>query len=620
MDNIKQLEELYLLAKESYYTGESELTDDEFDRLEEELISLGSTVVEKVGSTDRNAKFPHLSSMLSLSKIQAKQNYIPVSPVQSWMSKFTNKQFEATPKFDGNAANAIYKKGKLFQVLSRGTGSRGRDYTAKIKHQLPQTISILEDTEIRGEIVIPVSVFNEKYSATAKNPRNYVAGVLNREDNNPVTLQELHFLPVEVRSQVNKETIYHSLNDFLCSDWDGFSIPFYTYTSSELFESTFNLFTNYRLNESPYQLDGFVLKCVESERNIHGENSHDPNWAIAIKFPPKEMVTVIKSISWHFGKTGELTPIAIMDPVDLDGSIVTRASLYNYGFVKKMKVFPGAQVVIAKSGDIIPCIQRVSIPAPDTNFIHPTHCKCGSELKIQGVHLFCDSPSCYLRDYFRVSQGINTIGLDGVGGAMIKQIYEAGFTSAVDILNPEKFNKTALLAKGFKNGKILDNVFSELDKITEVSTVKILLFLGIENMGITTAKQIANYLNDDEYSFSGLEKSVIAGFETGGYKRKLYESAVEQISKFRTVKHFGKEKFENLQGTFEMTGSPKNAGFATKELFLKKAKEMGFSHEGLGKGTTYLLTDDYNSSSSKMAKATKLGVQIISYQDFINLK
>ena len=617
MVNLKELEEIYLQAKESYYSGDPIMTDDEFDRLEEELIANGSTVVEIVGGKERNAKYPHITPMLSLSKIQIRST-IPLSAVQSWMSKFSNKTFEVTPKFDGNAANGIYRNGKLVQILSRGTGNAGRDYTDKIKHQFPKTISILEDTEVRGEIVIKTATFDEKYSQF-KNPRNFVAGILNRDDNNKTVLNDLEFVPVEVRSQVNGKTFYQNLNDFLCTDWRNYTIPYYTYTTADIFENTFNLLTDYRLNKSPYQLDGFVLKCEETERPIHGENSHDPNWAVAIKFPPKEAVTVIEKIAWHYGKTGELTPIAIMKPVDLDGSTVTRASLYNYGYVKKMKVFPGAQVVIAKSGDIIPQIQRVSIPAPDSNFVHPTNCKCGSELEIQGVHLLCVSPTCYLRDYFRLSQGINHLGLDGVGGAMIKQIYDAGYTSAVEILNPEKFNKEILLSKSFKNGKILDNLFTELDKIQEISTIKVLLFLGIEGMGRTIAKQVASYLNGEEYSYSGLERAVTAGFEPGGEKRKMYETAVAEISRFRTVKHFAKEKIANLQGTYEMTGSPKTAGFSKKEEFIKKAKEMGFSHEGLGKGTTYLITDDYNSSSSKMSKATKLGVKIITYTDFLNL-
>jgi len=617
MVNLKELEEIYLQAKEAYYSGEPIMSDDEFDRFEEELIANGSTIVETVGAKDRNAKYPHLTPMLSLSKIQIRSE-IPLSAVVSWMSKFTNRKFEVTPKFDGNAANAIYKNGKLVSVLSRGTGSAGREYIDKIKHNLPKTISILEDTEVRGEICIKHKTFDEKYSQF-KNPRNFVAGVLNREDNKQEILNDLDFIPVEVRSQVNGKTFYQNLNNFLCGDWDGFTIPFYTYTNEKRFTDTVKLYTDYRLNESPYPLDGFVLKCEESERPLHGENSHDPNWAVAIKFPPKEMVTIIEKIVWHYGKTGELTPIAVMKPVDLDGSIVTRASLYNYGYVKKMKVFPGAQVVIAKSGDIIPQVQRVSIPAPESNFVHPTNCKCGAELEIQGVHLLCVSPTCYLKDYFRLAQGINHLGLDGVGGAMIKQIYDAGFISAVEILNPEKFNKEVLLSKGFKNGKTLDNVFTELDKIKEISTVKVLLFLGIESLGRTSSKQVAKYLNGEEYSFFGLEKSVIAGFEEGGIKRKMYQDAVDEISRFRTVKHFRAEKIENLQGTYEMTGSPKTAGFAKKEEFVKKAKEMGFSHEGLGKGTTYLITDDYNSSSSKMAKATKLGVKIITYIDFMKL-
>lgn len=617
MVNLKELEEIYLQAKESYYSGEPIMSDDEFDRLEEELIANGSTIVETVGAKDRNAKFPHLSPMLSLSKIQIRGE-IPFTAVKSWMNKFQNRLFEVTPKFDGNAANAIYKKGKLVSVLSRGTGSAGREYIDKIKHNLPTTISILDDTEVRGEICIKHKTFDEKYSQF-KNPRNFVAGVLNREDNNQQTLTDLDFIPVEVRSQVNSKTVYHNLNDFLCTDWDGYTIPFYTYTNENTFIGTVEIYTNYRLTESPYPLDGFVLKCEESERPLHGENSHDPNWAVAIKFPPKEMVTIIEKIVWHYGKTGELTPIAIMKPVDLDGSTVTRASLYNYGYVKKMKVYPGAQVVIAKSGDIIPQIQRVTIPAPESNFTHPTKCKCGSDLQIQGVHLWCVSSDCYLKDYFRLSQGVNHLGLDGVGGAMINQIYNAGFTSAVEILNPTKFNKEILLAKGFKNGKTLDNVFAELNKITEISTVKVLLFLGIEGMGRTIAKQVAAYLNGEEYSYSGLERAVTIGFEPGGKKREMYEAATLEISQFKNVKHFLKEKLKNLQGTYELTGSPKSAGFKTKEEFIQTAKEMGFSHEGLSKDTTYLITDDYSSSSSKMTKATKLGVKIITYIDFVSL-
>lgn len=611
MQNLKELEEIYIQAKEAYYSGEPIMSDDEFDRFEEELIAQGSKIVETVGAKDRNAKFPHLTPMLSLSKIQIRSE-IPLSAVTSWMSKFTNRHFEVTPKFDGNAANAIYKNGKLVSVLSRGTGSAGREYIDKIKHNLPKTISILEDTEVRGEICIKHKTFDEKYSQF-KNPRNFVAGVLNREDNKQETLNDLDFIPVEVRSQVNGKTFYQNLNNFLCGDWDGFTIPFYTYTNETIFASTVRLYTEYRLNESPYPLDGFVLKCEESERPLHGENSHDPNWAVAIKFPPKEMVTIIEKIVWHYGKTGELTPIAVMKPVDLDGSIVTRASLYNYGFVKKMKVYPGAQVVIAKSGDIIPQVQRVSIPAPESNFVHPIECKCGAPLQIQGVHLLCVSPTCYLKDYFRLVQGINHLGLDGVGGAMIKQIYEAGFTSAVEILNPEKFNKSVLLTKGFKNGKTLDNVFTELDKILEIPTNKVLLFLGIEGMGRTIAKQVAAYLNNDEYSFAGLEKAVIDGFEPGGKKRELYDNAVAEIKMFRTVKHIKKEKIANGIPC-EFTGSPKSAGFSTKEEFLKTAKEKGYYHTSL-KEAKVLFTDDIHSNSSKIKTAKAKGITIMLYSE-----
>lgn len=602
-----ELEQLYFQAKESYYSGETIMSDDEFDSLEQELIALGSTAPHIVGADDRKAKYSHPSPMLSLAKYQASLSGVPPTGAAiNWMSKFGATSFEITPKYDGNAGNAIYQDGKLLQVLSRGNGTKGRDITDKVKHNLPETIDLKGTVEIRGEVVIKISTFNEKYSHF-KNPRNYVAGVLNRDDNSRETLSHLDFIMLEVRHHKDGEIHYISPRV------PGFKHKAHIfYCGLESFEATYHDMVEYR-KTSDYQLDGFVIKAPEGLRPVWGENSHDPNWAIAIKFPPKEATTKIKSISWQFGKTGELTPVAVMEPVDLDGSTVSRAALFNLGYLKEKGAYPGATVTVAKSGDIIPQIQRVLAPGNIAEFQHPDTCKCGNKLSVKGIHLICESTTCDVKAWFKFYMGVSLLGLDGVGGAITKQIWKAGITNAIDLLNPNKFNKEMLIKSGeFKAGKTLDNIFKELAKCKDLRPKDIILLMGVEGMGHTTAKQLGNYISGLPHNFSGLQKDIISGFEPGGSRRQEYEMMVESIAPYINI--ILPEKISEDSISFEMTGSPKAFGFNTKDEFLKKAKEKGYHHAGL-KDAKVLFVDDINSSSSKMKTAKAKGIKIMLYNE-----
>jgi DNA ligase (NAD+) len=607
MSNRFELEQLYFQAKEAYYSGETIMTDDEFDSLEQELIALGSTAPHIVGADDRKAKYSHPSPMLSLAKYQASLSGVPPTGAAiNWMSKFGATSFEITPKYDGNAGNAIYQDGKLLQVLSRGNGTKGRDITDKVRHNLPETIDLKGTVEIRGEVVIKISTFNEKYSHF-KNPRNYVAGVLNRDDNSQETLSHLDFVMLEVRQHNDGEIHY------ITPRVSGFKHKAHIfYCGPESFESAYHDMVEYR-KTSDYQLDGFVIKAPEGLRPIWGENSHDPNWAIAIKFPPKEATTKIKSISWQYGKTGELTPVAVMEPVDLDGSTVSRAALFNLGYLKEKGAYPGATVTVAKSGDIIPQIQRVLAPGNIAEFQHPDTCKCGNKLSVKGIHLICESATCDVKAWFKFYMGVSLLGLDGVGGAITKQIWKAGITNAIDLLNPNKFNKEMLIKSGeFKAGKTLDNIFKELEKCKDLRPKDIILLMGVEGMGHTTAKQLGNYISGLPHNFSGLQKDVISGFEPGGYRRQEYEMMAESIAPYINI--ILPEKISEDSISFEMTGSPKAFGFNTKDEFLKLAKEKGYHHAGL-KDAKVLFVDDLNSSSSKMKTAKAKGIKIMLYNE-----
>jgi len=609
MSNRFDLEQLYFQAKGAYYNGEPIMSDDEFDILENNLLSMGSDAPHIVGADDRKAKYSHPSPMLSLAKYQATLDGTPpTEAATNWMKSINDLNYEITPKYDGNAANAIYQDGKLLQVLSRGNGTKGRDITSKVRHNFPETIAITGTVEIRGEVVIAVETFNKKYS-DFKNPRNYVAGVLNRDENPADAIADLDFIPVEVRQHNEDGYAFRTIHDV-----PGFKhYPFMAKIFIDEFEATYHAMLRYRNETCEYQLDGFVIKADEETRPRLGENSHDPNWAIAIKFPPKEAITKIVGIQWNWGKSGEVTPVAIMEPVDLDGSTVSRATMFNYGYVKNMKAFPGAIVAIAKSGDIIPQIMRVVAPGAEENFNAPTHCQCGAPTEAHGIHLVCSDDNCEWVVRNKFHQGVNALDLDGVGGSMVGSLWDAGFRSPFELLNPTKFNKERLLATGlFKDGKILDNLFSQLSRVKELKPYQIVYMLGLDRMGSTASKQVGNYLSGVKYNFAGLEKSVVAGFGPGEPKRALYESAVAEIAPYINI--VMPEQISADSIGCEFTGSPKSAGFKTKEDFLSAAKAKGYHHTGLNEAKV-LFTDDLNSSSSKMAKARAKGIKIMLYSD-----
>jgi hypothetical protein len=279
-----------------------------------------------------------------------------------------------------------------------------------------------------------------------------------------------------------------------------------------------------------------------------------------------------------------------------------------------MGAYPGAQVAIAKSGDIIPQILRVIKAGNEAEFEHPSHCKCGTELVLSGVHLMCENENCVMAEWHKFYQGVAWIDLDGVGGSMVKQLFAVGYRSGLELLNPTRFNKEILLQKGFKDGKILANMLEQVSRIKEITPREILMIMAFRNMGGTTAKQVGNFLSGIDYSFHGLEKSVVSGFEPGQPKRIAYDSAVAELKNYIRVVLPEAISAESIG--CEFTGSPKSAGFKTKEDFLNVIKTLGYHHVGL-KDAKVLFTDDLNSTSSKMKTAKEKGIKIMLYSELV---
>jgi DNA ligase (NAD+) len=625
--NIQEKESLYLQAKEAYYIGEPIMSDFEFDTLESELKDSGSSIIHKVGST-KAGKFDHISPMLSLGKISVYDNeQLPLSEVSKWMSD--SNEFEVTPKLDGNAVNLIYEKGKLKLALSRGTGLKGFDITEKLKHIVPALATIpyegipYELMEIRGEVVLPVSIFNKKYS-DFKNPRNFVAGVLGRDETDPNVVKDFKFVAFELKgyhSTVQGLYEYPQHSTDILGDI-GFETPYRkSIQNAKEFKETYFEFLNYRENISPYQLDGMVLKMKESDRKDIGYTDHHPKWAIAIKFPPKEAVTTIIDISWKTGTSGEIIPTAVMEPIDLDGSTVSRASLFNWGKVNEMKTFPGAKVLIAKAGDIIPQVYQVVEPS-EYQTPPPSHCpSCGTQTRIDGIHIWCDNQECFSRVISKIEGAIRTFKIENVGSSTIRKIYEAGFKSILDIFNFEKFNEEALIKTGlFKEGRALEIIMENVKGVKSVSISQALMACQFENLGWATAQELGKFLSGIDHDFKGLNREVVNSItDEDSDRRKFLMDLINILNNSGILVTYDEPKVkDNNIIYFEMTGSPGASGFKVKAEFIKYLSDKGYEHHKLNSECKYLVTDSYTSSSSKMKAAEKLGVEIITYEDLIN--
>ena len=616
--NLTNDERIYLRAKHHYYIGDPIMTDAEFDSLETNLKD--SKVIEIVGYNVDDLMFSHPTPMLSLQKIQVADSMnLPLDALSKWLS-ISNKNYdiEATPKFDGSACNMIFENGKLKLALTRGNGKEGNDITEKLKVFAPTTIPITEKRiEIRGEVVIPEKVFEKKYSHIYANPRNFVAGKLSTDEIEDC-IKDFKFVAFEIKGIQETNTI-EKLKSY------GFETPTYKkFKSTKEFKSIYDFFLDYRENKSDYQLDGMVLKLNEDLRKDIGETSHHPKWAVAIKFPAEEAKTRLIDISWRIGKNGDYTPVGVLETVQLAGTKVSNVTLHNYGNVANNKILPGALVTIIKSGDIIPKVIHVDEPSTEDPINHrPIHCtQCNSKLVVKDIHLVCDNHDCSGKEINRLGYGIRAFGNKRIGGSTILKLYDAGIKTIEDFHNPVKMNKSKLINSGlFKEGRQLDIIFEAKEKTKEIDLWLVIYSMCFKDVGASVSQQLSNYFSKIPYDFKGLTKAGINKVinETSSEHNRLMQFINQLKIEGINVKYPEKIVVDNNAIKYELTGSPKEFGFKKKSEFTDLAKSKGAIHSKLDKDCNYLVTDSLSSSSSKMSKANKLGVEIITYDQFINL-
>lgn len=387
-------ERTYLKWKYLYYNGQTEVSDSVFDKLEDEIRTLGSLLPNIVGSPnieilekynlkdeltsgDREIRFKHDFPMLSQNKYQVSLDddgkEIFPDDISNFFNKVIGKIINCTPKFDGNSMETEYLRGVLNQSTTRGNELGGLDRTRYIKNMIPNVLpneyKKYDKIIIRGEVIIETEKWEDKYSDPNKvdNPRNWLAGMLNSPDTPMEIFDDIDFVAYQVIIIDGKNIIKPTdqLGTLTKMGFQEiFNLDVTNYT--DFFTDTFEKFREYRIN-SKYALDGIVLAFPTEHWDELGESNHHPHWSCAVKFVPNRVTTVVEDIEWSLGKDGEFTPVATLRPVELDGTVITHASLHNLGWIITNKVYPGCIVEIAKKGEIIPQIISVLEKSPHNN-------------------------------------------------------------------------------------------------------------------------------------------------------------------------------------------------------------------------------------------------------------
>ena len=503
---------------EEYYTYDTPSVEDSvYDQAYDRLVQLEQAFPEivtpdsptqEVGDTTlpEFTKVTHDIPMLSLGDVFSTEK----------LTEFTHRLAEqsANPiafncelKIDGLAVSLRYEKGKLVQGSTRGNGQIGEDITANLKtiksipHQLSRPITV----EVRGECYMPKESFvklNQQRQtdglAPFANPRNAAAGSLRQLD--------------------SKVTAHRQLSTFMynVADYDDLNATTQSGLLAELTELGFNVNENYRVasnpaeiadyiseyqvqrDDLPYGIDGIVIKIndLASQREL-GNTVKVPRWAIAYKFPPEEAQTVVRDIEWTVGRTGVVTPTAVMDPVLLAGSTVARASLHNPDYLSEKDIRIGDTVELHKAGDIIPEISTYVVnkrPADAIRYVIPTTCpSCGSELVHldEEVALRCINPKCpaQLTEGLAHFASRDAMNIDGLGPKIIQQLFAKQMVSDVAGLYGLTFEQLVELDKFGE--KSANNLLTAIQNSKTNSLERLLFGLGIRHVGAKAARLIA---------------------------------------------------------------------------------------------------------------------------------
>ena len=555
-------------------------------------------------------------------------------------------QYTCELKFDGVSINLLYSNGELIKAVTRGDGVKGDDVTANIKTIPTVPLKLIgnfsNNFEARGEVVMPIEGFNELNKLRIhngeepfKNPRNTASGSLKLQDSKEVSTRPLECLLYSVEDP----NLFKSQIDFLEKAKNiGFNV-FQNHMHSDSIEEIFEFIQHWEKNRSelPFEIDGVVLKVNDFyQREILGFTSKFPRWAMAYKFKPENTGTRLNSISFQVGRTGSITPVANLEPVNLAGTIVKRASLHNADFIESMDIRVGDFVYVEKGGDIIPKITNVdkSKRAVDSKkFEFPEYCpECGSKLhRLEGEanHYCLNYNGCKPQIIGRIQHYISRKALDieGLGQETVALLVNANLIKNYSDLYDLKFDQVVHLDR--MADKSANNLLEGIIESKKIPFERVLYGLGIRYVGETVAKKLAKHFESIDNMLNSSFDELILVDEIG---EKIANSILEFALDNDNIQIINKLKKNGVR--FEIDDSDKNvssilagksfvisgvfSNFSRDELKRFIETNGGKISSSLSSKTSYLVAGA-NMGPSKKLKAEKLNINIISENELTNL-
>ncbi len=549
-------------------------------------------------------------------------------------------------KFDGTAISIKYKNGQLFQAVTRGDGIKGDDVTENVRtiRSIPLVLhgnEYPEDFEVRGEIIMPHKVFeqlnNEREDigeSPFANPRNAASGTLKMKNSAIVAKRNLDaFLYYMLGKKLPSDSHYENLQYLKKS---GFKISEHIKQVKNI-DAVFG-YINYwdtERNNLPYDIDGVVIKVDSlSLQDELGMTGKSPRWAISYKFKAERVATKLLSIDYQVGRTGAITPVANLEPVQLAGTLVKRASLHNSDIIKELDVRIGDIVFVEKGGEIIPKIVGVDFdkrPADlsETQFIE-TCPVCGHALiknEDEAKHYCPNEYACPPQIKGKIEHFVSRNAMNiNCGEATVKALYEAGFVKNVADLYDLSYEQIYSL-EGFKE-KSVTNLLNSIKKSKEVPFERVLFALGIRFVGNIVAKVLAKNLKTIERIQHASFEKLIAVDEIGD---KIAESIISffrndyQLQIINRLKNHGlqfqiseENQIENILNGAKIVISGTFKNHSREELKNLIEKYGGKNVSSVSKNTDYFLAGE-NTGPSKLQKVEKFGIKKISENDFITL-
>lgn len=643
-----------------YVLDAPELTDAEYDSLMARLRELearypnsipADSPTQRVGgrASSQFTEVRHLEPLLSLGNVFSAEELRAFDErVRSGLPAGSKVEYVMEPKIDGLACSLIYENGKLVRAATRGDGVVGENVTANVRtiRSIPLTLKVPEGEavpellDVRGEVYMPRQAFmrlNEQRAERGEsefaNPRNAAAGSLRQLDPQVTASRSLSFFAYYLVGDGAQPK--HSESLALLARY-GFKVS-ENYKVVENIDEAIKYIGDFNeLRQGlAYDTDGAVIKVNDVyQQRILGATGKDPRWATAYKYPPEQAETTLEDIDWRVGRTGVLTPTAVLTPVKLSGSVISRATLHNEDFIRAKDIRIGDRVVINKAGEIIPEVLRVVVEkrtGDEKEVEIPGVCpECGWRVERQGEEaaIRCTNPHCPAlgREGLIHFVSRDAMNIEGCGPSVINALLDAGLVrDAADLYSLRKDDLLKLERMGEKSA---DNLLAALDESKKNELDKLLFALGIRHVGAKVARILAT-------EFGSMEKLQQAQPEELAHIRdigdKIAESAVTWLNVPANIDLVERLAAAGLTMTFTPPASQEDNPFFGKTLVFTgtmptlgraeaktMAQDVGAKVSGsVSKKTDYVIAGA--EAGSKLEKAQQLGVTVIDEAEFLRL-